>query len=149
MIERERETTRTADEPLATADIAATGDQREKRDQHEEMQKQQTMAESGGPSLETSGKVDGHLTPLLPEDETHSFQSRWSSIQTEFVDEPRGSLEKADRLVAELMKRLAEVFADERSSLERHWDRGEQTSTEDLRLALQRYRSFFQRLLSI
>jgi len=69
--------------------------------------------------------------------------------QTAFVDEPRSAVEQADGLVAAAMKRLAEVFAEERSRLEQQWDRGDNVSTEDLRIALQRYRSFFQRLLSI
>jgi hypothetical protein len=88
-------------------------------------------------------------TPLLVADETHTFRSRWDSIQTGFVDEPRRSVEQADSLVAEVMKRLAETFAEERSKLEGQWSRGDNLSTEDLRLALQRYRSFFDRLLSM
>jgi hypothetical protein len=47
------------------------------------------------------------------------------------------------------MKRLAETFADERTKLEQQWDRGDQVDTESLRVALQRYRSFFDRLLSL
>ena len=74
---------------------------------------------------------------------------RWSDIQAAFVDEPRRAVEQADGLVASAMKRLAEVFAEERSTLEQQWDRGDSVSTEDLRIALQRYRTFFQRLLSI
>lgn len=65
------------------------------------------------------------------------------------MDEPRNAVQEADGLVASAMKRLAEVFAQERSKLEQQWDRGDDVSTEDLRLALQRYRSFFHRLLSI
>jgi hypothetical protein len=65
------------------------------------------------------------------------------------VDEPRRTVEQADELVAEVMKRLAEGFAAERERLEQQWGRGEDVSTEDLRLALQRYRSFFQRLLDV
>jgi hypothetical protein len=88
-------------------------------------------------------------TPLLIADETHTFRSRWDAIQTGFVDEPRNSVEQADGLVAEVMKRLAETFAEERSKLEGQWSRGDNVSTEDLRIALQRYRSFFDRLLSM
>jgi len=65
------------------------------------------------------------------------------------VDEPRKSVENADSLVAAAIKRLAEIFARERSSLEQQWAQGGDVSTEDLRLALQRYRSFFDRLLSV
>jgi hypothetical protein len=87
--------------------------------------------------------------PLFPSSELESLRSRWKEIQTAFVDEPRRAVEQADGLVASAMKRLAEVFADERSGLEKQWDRGDSVSTEDLRVALQRYRSFFDRLLSV
>ena len=85
---------------------------------------------------------------LLPADMDATFQERWKEIQTRFVDEPRGAVEDADGLVANLMQQLAEGFAAERERLEAQWGRGEDISTEDLRVALQRYRSFFQRLLS-
>src|SRR3954447_13698880 len=85
---------------------------------------------------------------LLPRDENAEFQRRWETIQTGFVDEPRQTVEQADELVAHVMKRLAEGFAAERERLEGQWGRGEDVSTEDLRVALQRYRGFFQRLLS-
>jgi hypothetical protein len=87
--------------------------------------------------------------PLFPNNELEGLRNRWSEVQTAFVDEPRKAVEQADGLVAAAMKRLAEVFAEERSKLEQQWDRGDNVSTEDLRIALQRYRSFFQRLLSI
>jgi hypothetical protein len=85
---------------------------------------------------------------LLAADMDARFQQRWKEIQTRFVDEPRGAVEDADSLVAKLMQQLAEGFAKERERLEAQWGRGEDISTEDLRVALQRYRSFFQRLLS-
>ena len=85
---------------------------------------------------------------LLPADMDATFQQRWKEIQTRFVDEPRGAVEDADCLVANLMQQLAEGFAKERERLEAQWGRGEDISTEDLRVALQRYRTFFQRLLS-
>ncbi len=87
--------------------------------------------------------------PLFPNQELDELRNRWNGIQTAFVDEPRKAVEQADSLVASAMKRLAEVFADERDTLEKAWDRGDNVSTEDLRIALQRYRSFFQRLLSV
>jgi len=70
-------------------------------------------------------------------------------VQTGFVDEPRAAVEQADALVAEVMKRLADSFATERQALEQQWSRGDDVSTEELRLALRRYRSFFDRLLSV
>jgi hypothetical protein len=94
------------------------------------------------------GRGDMSATPLLPDDATDAFQARWDAIQTGFVDEPRQVVERADSLVAEVMRQLAKTFAEERANLERQWARGGDVSTEDLRLALRRYRSFFQRLLS-
>ena len=88
------------------------------------------------------------LEALFPQDEAGKFRTRWDQIQTDFVDDPRGSVQKADRLVADTIKRLAEVFADQRTRLEHEWDKGDSVSTEDLRQALRRYRSFFDRLLS-
>jgi hypothetical protein len=92
---------------------------------------------------------DGEYARLFSENDAKDFRARWESLQVSFVDEPRHSLEQADSLVAGAIKRLAEVFADERQKLERQWDRGDNVSTEDLRVALQRYRAFFGRLLSV
>ncbi len=88
-------------------------------------------------------------SPLFAENEVGDYRSRWSNIQAAFVDEPRHAVEEADSLVAQLMKKLAEGFAGERERLEKHWDSGQNVSTEDLRIALQRYRSFFDRLLKV
>jgi hypothetical protein len=87
--------------------------------------------------------------PLFSESEMGEFRSRWSAVQTAFVDEPRRTVEDADKLVASVMERLAEGFANERAGLEKQWDQGDNVSTEDLRVALQRYRSFFDRLLKL
>ena len=95
-----------------------------------------------------TSQLAGDAPALLPADENSEFQRRWETIQTGFVDEPRQTVEQADELVAHVMKRLAEGFAAERERLEQQWGRGEDVSTEDLRVALQRYRGFFQRLLS-
>jgi hypothetical protein len=99
------------------------------------------------PTIDTSRTGDG--APLFPSAELDDLRMRWKEIQTAFVDEPRKAVEQADGLVASAMKRLAEVFAQERSGLEQQWDRGDSVSTEDLRVALQRYRAFFDRLLSV
>ena len=96
----------------------------------------------------SSSSGDG-ASELLSRDDNDGFQRRWETIQTGFVDEPRRTVEQADELVAEVMKRLAEGFAAERERLEQQWGRGEDVSTEDLRIAMRRYRSFFERLLSI
>jgi hypothetical protein len=95
------------------------------------------------------GEVEEDDTePLLDRGETDRFQDRWREIQGEFVDRPREAVQEADRLVADLMQRLAAQFSDTRSGLEQQWDRDDDVSTEDLRVALTRYRSFFERLLS-
>jgi hypothetical protein len=109
-------------------------------------------ARSSGDTLlavPSTARAGTGATSLFPSHELEELRHRWSDVQTAFVDEPRSAVEQADGLVAAAMKRLAEVFAEERSKLEQHWDRGDNVSTEDLRLAFQRYRSFFQRLLSI
>jgi hypothetical protein len=91
---------------------------------------------------------NGHA-PLYDEREANDLRNRWQNIQGGFVDDPRASVEQADQLVASAMKRLAEIFASERGNLEAAWSRGGEVSTEDLRQALRRYRSFFDRLLSV
>jgi hypothetical protein len=88
------------------------------------------------------------VTPLFSDSDIGDLRSRWSNVQAEFVDEPRRAVADADQLVATVMQRLAEGFARERGSLEKQWDSGETASTEDLRMALQRYRAFFNRLLN-
>jgi hypothetical protein len=103
-----------------------------------------------GRQLETLDKTAAPKpAPLFSDSETGEFRSRWSNIQTGFVDEPRRTVEDADKLVASVMQRLAEGFAIERSGLEKQWDQGDNVSTEDVRVALQRYRSFFDRLLKL
>ena len=90
-----------------------------------------------------------HHVDLFPEDELLGYRTRWDAIQTGFVDQPRAAVEQADVLVSQVVTRLTEVFTRERSTLEGQWTKGADVSTEDLRIALTRYRSFFQRLLSM
>ena len=85
--------------------------------------------------------------PLLSAGDGEGFKQRWEQIQVGFVDEPQAAVKQADDLVQELMQRLADNFAQERSRLDEQWEQGEEASTEDLRTALQQYRSFFRRLL--
>lgn len=126
---------------LSTSDIAAASDtHRAEAIEHEQMEHRDNVRPQ---------PVDDAPAPLFANDELNGYRTRWSAIQTGFVDEPRRAVEEADTLVAELMKRLAEVFADERRGLESHWDQSDKISTEDLRIAMRRYRSFFERLLSI
>jgi hypothetical protein len=101
------------------------------------------------PETLDKGAAVSEPMPLFSESEMADFRSQWSKVQTGFVDEPRRTVEDADKLVAAVMQRLAEGFANERSGLEKQWDSGDNVSTEELRVALQRYRSFFDRLLKL
>lgn len=87
--------------------------------------------------------------PMFAGAEAAGYRTQWDAIQTGFVDEPRKAVQEADALVSLVIKRLSEVFGDERASLERQWGKGDEISTEDLRVALRRYRSFFERLLAL
>jgi hypothetical protein len=107
------------------------------------------LVKSQEPEIPDRGVPVSEPMPLFSESEMGDFRSQWSKIQTGFVDEPRRTVEEADKLVASVMQRLAEGFAKERSGLEKQWDHGDNVSTEDLRVALQRYRSFFDRLLKL
>jgi hypothetical protein len=127
------------DEEITTADLAQG-----KRPVNTHEMRPQPVTMSGGQTEQSEAS-----TQLFPSNELQDLRTRWKDIQTGFVDEPRKAVEQADGLVASAMKRLAEVFAQERSGLEQQWDRGDNVSTEDLRVALQRYRSFFDRLLSV
>jgi len=117
-----------------TVDSAASGD-----------------AGHSAPAVADDGRVaadPGRRASLLEDDELQNITMRWKDIQAEFVDEPEQAVQEADALVAELMQRLAAMFAGERAELEKRWAGGDQVSTEDLRQGLRRYRSFFERLLA-
>jgi hypothetical protein len=86
---------------------------------------------------------------LFPDTECKDFRARWERIQVNFVDEPRRAVQEADSLVADTMKRLIDNFSGERKKMEAAWLRGDDVSTEDFRVSLQRYRSFFNRLLTL
>jgi hypothetical protein len=143
-----------SEKTISTADMAGRS---QTRDQDGREMEQQFQPPNGGPP---GGNREGNQMPgsdrpaerpvaLLATDEAQRFQSRWDAAQIAFVDEPRTAVGEADTLVAELMQRLAELFAEERTQLEAQWSRGEDVSTEDLRLSLKRYRSFFHRLLAL
>ena len=118
---------RVTEEHVTTADLAAQA---------------QGQAPAKQPQEETPG-------PLLAQDAVQDFRQHWERVQTAFVDDPRTAVKEADELVASAMKRLAESFAEQRNALERQWGRGDDVSTEELRLALRKYRAFFQRLLTV
>ena len=103
---------------------------------------QQVIETSQTPKEDAAGDL---LSPDFKQD----LRDRWDRIQTGFVDEPRAAVQQADELVNSAVQRLTEGFAEARTGLERQWDRGTEVSTEDLRIALQKYRAFFQRLLEV
>lgn len=167
---------RSAEGQLSTAELASTrrvepGDEQRHQDIIVESQKdsseekrdsapppmgvhRQSHATPMSPSSSGAGTApamakEPESGPLFSSAEAADLRGKWDAIQVGFVDEPRRSVQEADSLVAVAMKRLAEQFAAERSTLEGHWDRGGDVSTEDLRIALRRYRSFFGRLLSV
>lgn len=104
---------------------------------------------AGQPQAAASGPDTATEISLFGETELSGFRSRWDDVQAAFVDDPRGCVQKADGLVAEVVDALTAGFSEARSRMEAQWTRGEEVSTEDLRLALKRYREFFQRLLAV
>lgn len=93
------------------------------------------------------GMSTGSVAALLNHEETEHFRTLWNEIQGKFVDEPRSAVQQADALVSEVIEKIIAMFSNERSSLEGQWKEGNDVSTEDLRQALQHYRSFFNRLV--
>ena len=122
-------------ERLSTQDFLETGERRE-----------DVTASSGGGGAKMVPEKEEERVPLFSDSEAQEFRDRWDRIQIAFVDEPHRAVEDADNLVATTMSRLAEVFSEQRKRLE-----GERASedTENLRVALRKYRSFFNRLLSV
>ncbi|MEU4449574.1 hypothetical protein AB0K14_39290 [Actinosynnema sp. NPDC050801] len=87
--------------------------------------------------------------PLFTTDDAADYQAEWRALQADFVDDPREAVQRADELVAQVMQTLATTFTDHKHALEEQWQRGDEVQTEELRQALKRYRSFFDRLLSV
>ena len=106
-------------------------------------------AERASENRAPADTLDERLEPLFEDEAARKFRSRWQVIQGKFVDDPRDSVKQADDLVADIIKSVTMSFADRRVGLEKQWKSGENISTEDMRLALKRYRSFFERLLSL
>lgn len=152
---------------LSTRDLAnAAADRRDRAERRERLDDRHERAEAHDMAALPATDIRPHPADAPPppgapvdtrpdrdtlfhDEEAAAFRSRWEAIQTGFVDEPRKAVEEADALVAQAVARLAEVFSEERATLERQWDRGDNISTEDLRIALRRYRAFFDRLLSV
>jgi hypothetical protein len=140
---------RAGDEPrqrsLTTADLAASANIPPPAVQ--EPERPAGLVTTGG--VTKTQKDDAPLAPLFAEDTAKDFRSRWDIVQRSFVDDPPAAVRSGDELVAQVIKNLAETFSGQRSKLEGELHQTDQSSTENLRLALRRYRSFFERLLSI
>ncbi|HEY3473995.1 MAG TPA: hypothetical protein VGK56_05250, partial [Anaerolineales bacterium] len=120
--------------------------ERMERDERYERRNEERMVnDRPGPTDTTSEE----LLPLFEDEAARKFRSRWLTIQSKFVDDPRDAVKQADDLVADIIKNVTMSFSDRRVSLEQQWNSGENVSTEDMRVALKRYRSFFERLLSL
>jgi hypothetical protein len=122
----------TGDVPLTTEQIANPG-----------------AVQSAAPPAGGAETAEAEAAQLLDPQDRDAMTQRWRDIQANFVDQPRQAMQDADALVAGLMQQLAQMFSQERSQLEAQWSRGDEVSTEDLRVSLQRYRAFFERLLSV
>ncbi|HJQ42186.1 MAG TPA: hypothetical protein VJ831_03810 [Jatrophihabitantaceae bacterium] len=143
------------DEPMTTARIAGLSDAEAPVDSvlaHEHdalaaLSDRDTETADDGSAVRTEDR-SSDSAQLLGDDELETAVLRWREIQAEFVDEPRRAVQDADALVADLMQRLAAMFAHEREELEARWSSGSDIDTEDLRQGLQRYRTFFERLIA-
>jgi hypothetical protein len=140
-VAREPEKDASRDDERRTAEERQRIDDRERRDDRERIEHQQRSDEGL--------TADDRHTPIFAGGEADGYRTQWDAIQTGFVDEPRKAVQEADALVDVVIRRLSDVFADERTSLEAQWGKGDEVSTEDLRLALRKYRSFFERLLTL
>ncbi|HUF00545.1 MAG TPA: hypothetical protein VMN99_14905 [Anaerolineales bacterium] len=115
----------------------------------EDVEREERVDERTHEDRTSTNMMKEELEHLFEEDEAGKFRSRWLSIQSRFVDDPRDSVTQADELVADVLKSVTMSFANKRISLEKQWKSGENASTEDLRVALKRYRSFFDGLLTL
>ena len=139
-----------AEKTLSTADLAAATDRQDAQRQPSRTAPEPTPEERATAANERrADREDEQLAPLFASDAAGDFRTRWDAVQIGFVDDPRQAVRQADELVAQVMKSLAESFSAERAKLEGQLEQKDSGSTENLRVALRRYRSFFQRLLSL
>ena len=151
---------------LTTADLARTderdvhGDQAEASErrryagqspvsQNTELERQEREGRERDNGRDGQQHQQEDAAPLLSASQTGGLRSRWQDVQLMFVDDPKCAVERADQLVAEAIKSLAEGFAQDRRGLEQRWNNRENVSTEDLRVVIRRYRAFFERVLAV
>ena len=150
-------------QPLSTADLAAAGEAREARQVREtrdeaprpsedrvvpQRQAVERPAAQAQPARQPAAH-DDELAALFTPEIAAGFRSRWDAVQIGFVDDPGQAVRHADELVAEVMKSLADSFAQERARFESRMHESQTAATENMRVAVRRYRSFFERLLSL
>jgi hypothetical protein len=123
-------------------------EERERIERNEQRTEERREARTTEPQTPANTMTD-ELEPLFEEEAARKFRSRWLAIHSKFVDDPRDSVKQADELVADIIKNVTMNFADRRIGLEKQWNSGENISTEDMRVTLKRYRSFFERLLTL
>lgn len=104
---------------------------------------------AGQPATRRGTWNEAEAGPLFDDDVADQFRAEWLELQSRFVDDPNVSVREADELVSQLIRNITTALEDKRLALERQWKQGDKQATEDLRVALQRYRSFFQRLLAL
>ena len=126
-----------SERPLRTSDLAAAASRSTAQEEPEQDRDEREQDR------------DERLAPLFSADVAEDYRARWTAVQGSFVDDPREAVQQGDELVAQVMKSLAESFAAEREELEGQLGESGEASTETLRVALRRYRSFFERLLSL
>jgi len=141
------------DEALADVDLRPRSTQNSESDEERKQEGPELVradaSSAAGEMNPAKAQPQGDAVPFFVEKDRQELQRHWDQIQTGFVDQPRNAVHEADALVSSAIDRLSKGFADARSKLEQQWDKGDNVSTEDLRVAFQRYRSFFQRMLSI
>ena len=137
--EKVKQTNMDAVDAADTTDASDTG---------EEQMRNEQIVEERNDQNKNSTREDENFAPLFENNEAEQFRSQWLEIQSRFVDDPSVSVKDADELVAKVITNITRTFADKRTSMEAQWKSGD-VSTEDLRVTMKRYRSFFDRLLTL
>lgn len=145
-----------SNDPQMNREPVDTADEEELRDEQIEQEanvdvvgKRDTRVVGDMRDVPAESRDTERYAPLFENKRSEQFRNQWLEIQSRFVDDPAISVKEADELVDQVIKNITRMFADERNSLETQWNSGDKVSTEDLRMALRRYRSFFDRLLSL
>jgi hypothetical protein len=132
-------------EKLMNVDVVDTTDEPVETERHVE----ERVTEAGPRTTPATDTAEDGLAPLFEAEDAKKFRSRWLAIQSKFVDDPSASVKQADDLVSDVIKSVTMNFSNRRIALENQWNSEDNTSTEDLRMAIKRYRSFFDRLLTL